>query len=87
MKPWYQSKAIWLAIITFVLAIIPVVAAFVKVLSPTTAMVLDAGVLMVTSILQAAIRIFTDTVIETPARMQAVEVHNPTMGEQPNPKP
>jgi type III secretory pathway component EscS len=80
MKPFYASKTLWLAFFTFLSAIIPAVAAFVKVIDPNTAVIVDSVVLLVASIVGAIIRIFfTDTVIETPARMQTVY---PTPAEQ-----
>jgi hypothetical protein len=69
MKPWYKSNTIRLAIIAFVVAILPVIAAFIRVVSPTTAMIVDAAVLMVVSILNIALRFLTDVPIETPTRL------------------
>ena len=61
MKPWYQSKSIWLAIIQTLLGILALVATFLEIASFTA----PAIVMLVMAALQVVIRVwFTDTQIQ-----------------------
>ena len=77
MKPWYESKTVWFNLITMLLAIFPIVGAFVKVIEPSTAVIIDAVLAMVAGIGNVILRVwFTDVPIETPARLLAARLHD-----------
>jgi antibiotic biosynthesis monooxygenase (ABM) superfamily enzyme len=65
MKPWYQSKLVWTGVLTTILGIAPLVATYVKLISPGAAMIADATVVLVSGIVTVILRVwFTDTAIQ-----------------------
>jgi hypothetical protein len=63
-KPWYQSKIVWLGILTTLLGVFPLVNEYVKIVAPAAVIVVDATLVLVAGIVTAVIRIwFTDTAI------------------------
>jgi len=62
MKPWYQSKIVWLGVITTLMGVLPLVAGFIDTQSvndPAAWITLVIGILTVVSRVW-----FTDTQIE-----------------------
>jgi hypothetical protein len=70
MKPWYESKTVWFNVITMLLGIIPIVGAFVKLIEPQTAVVIDGVLAMVAGIGNVILRVwFTTEPIATAAHL------------------
>jgi hypothetical protein len=63
-KKWYQSKLIWLAIVTFLTALAPLVVDLVTALVPSTQTVATAIGGFAVGFLTVVFRVVTDTTIE-----------------------
>ena len=71
-KPWQLSKTVWFNIVTMLLAIIPIIGAFVKLIEPQTAVIIDGGLTMLGGIGNVVLRVwFTDQPITTAKSMAA----------------
>jgi hypothetical protein len=67
MKPWYQSKTLWLNLIAVVVGVAPIIAANAKVIAPEQAAAIDSIVGTLVGVGNVVLRVwFTDTPIATP---------------------
>ena len=73
-KAWYTSKIVWVGIISTVLAILPILAAYVKLISPQAATVIDATVAMLAGVLTVILRVWftSSTLSNTSAAVATV---------------
>lgn len=66
MKQWYESKTVWFNIIAAILGVLPVIGAYIKVISPDAATITDATIVFLAGIGNVILRIyFTDTPIQS----------------------
>jgi hypothetical protein len=63
-KKWYESKLVWLGIITTVLGCLPLIGVYVQAIAPEVALIVDATIALIAGILTVILRVwFTDTSI------------------------
>ena len=85
MKLWYQSKTIWFNIVVLLLGCFPIIAAFVKIVSPSLATTIDAALAMVLGVGNLFLRFLTDTAIATNAG-EVASVKSAQANKLPEPK-
>ncbi len=57
-KMWYESKTVWFNIVLTVLGVVPIVGAFMKLLYPDAAMVIEGVLAMVAGIGNLILRVW-----------------------------
>jgi hypothetical protein len=60
-KKWYQSKVVWLGVLTTLLGVFPLINEYVKVIAPAALITVEASLTLIAGIVTVILRIwFTD---------------------------
>jgi hypothetical protein len=60
VKPWYLSKTVWVGLLTLLVGVLPIVAEYLKILTPDQAAPIAAFVTMALGVLGIVIRSLAD---------------------------